>query len=352
MSNDQAPARLPRVFGWLADIQGCGYWRIMIPLAELQRRGIADTAYNLRMHSEFCDGSHPDNLKVRGDGDPIIMIGQRLCEPTPSATWRKFADHPRFRLVLDLDDDLLNIDPANRLAHQAFSDPDRRRHLIENMAIAHLVTVSTEPLAEQVSRYNPNVAVVPNFIDAAALTYPRPSFAGPAVGWAGSSTHAADFDAARPALRRFYRDNPRVWWSSFGHNYGLTTGATRLRHARWQDIVNSPNRYYENFTWDIGIAPLADTLFNASKSHLKALEYASMGIPAVASNLAPYRDIVVDGVTGFLASKPGQWADALTLLARDEDLRRTMGEAARRWAAEWTIQGNIGRWVEVLSTLT
>lgn len=350
MSGAETP-RLPRVFGWLADIQGCGYWRMMIPLAEMQRRGIADTAYNLRMHSEFCEGSHAGDLKVRGDGDPIIMIGQRLCEPTPSATWRKFAEHPRFRLVLDLDDDLLNIDPENRVAHHAFSDPDRRRRLIENMAIAHLVTVSTEPLAEQVRRYNPNVAVIPNFIDAAALAYPRPDFDGPAVGWAGSSTHHGDFDAARPALRRFYRAHPRVWWSSFGHNYGLTTGATRMRHSRWRDIVESPNRYYEAFTWDVGIAPLADTLFNASKSHLKVLEYASMGIPAVASDLAPYRDIVTDGVTGFLASKPGQWADALALLARDEDTRRAMGEAARRRAAELTIQGNIGRWVDALATL-
>jgi glycosyltransferase involved in cell wall biosynthesis len=303
------------------------------------------------MHSEFCAGSSIDNLQVRGDGDPIIMIGQRLCEPTPSATWRKFADHPRFRLVMDLDDDLLNVDPENRAAHQAFSDPDRRRRLIENLSTSHLVTVSTEPLAEQVRRYNPNVVVIPNYVDAAALTYPRPDFAGPAVGWAGSSTHHGDFDAVRPALRRFYRAHPQVWWSSFGHNYGLTTGAVRLRHARWRDIVESPNRYYECFTWDIGVAPLADTLFNASKSHLKALEYASMGIPAVASDLAPYRDIVVDGVTGFLASTPRQWADALALLARDEDVRRTMGEAARRRAAEMTIQGNIGRWVEALASL-
>jgi hypothetical protein len=42
--------------------------------------------------------------------------------------------------------------------------------------------------------------------------------------------------------------------------------------------------------WCAGLAPLADEPFNAMKSDLKLLEYAALGLPAVASPVGPYRD--------------------------------------------------------------
>jgi glycosyltransferase involved in cell wall biosynthesis len=100
-------------------------------------------------------------------------------------------------------------------------------------------------------------------------------------------------------------------------------------------------------TFDIGLAPLVDNRFNRSKSFIKILEYAALGVPFIASPVGPYADHVVDGVTGFLASTPDEWAERLDQLIRSPWLRMKIGGAARDWAAEWTTDRWIGKWEEL-----
>jgi glycosyltransferase involved in cell wall biosynthesis len=96
--------------------------------------------------------------------------------------------------------------------------------------------------------------------------------------------------------------------------------------------------------FDIGIAPLKDTEFNESKSYIKALEYAAVGIPCVVSKVGPYRDFVEHGVTGFHAEKPGDWKKYVGELVHNVELRTMMGKSARLKAWDYTIQGNIHLW--------
>jgi glycosyltransferase involved in cell wall biosynthesis len=344
---------LPRVFGWLADTQGCGYYRVMLPLCELARRRAADTAFDGRMFADYATGSRPGEIRVDHDGEPAVIIGQRVAQAVPSETWQLLAKADRFRLVYDIDDDLFRVDPANERAYAYFGRPDVRRRLAENLAAAHMVTVSTEPLAVQMRQYSDNVVVIGNYLDAAVLKYPRPERDGIlTVGWGGSSTHGADFAAVAPHLRSFFKRRPAVRWHSFGHDYGPLTGATRRRFTRWRDIVEDQAAYCASMRWDIGVAPLADTVFNASKSDLRVREYCAAGIPAVYSRVGPYAAAVDDGVTGFLASTRKEWLAALDALAGDEGLRERMGKAAREAAAEYTIQGHGGQlWLDALGSL-
>jgi glycosyltransferase involved in cell wall biosynthesis len=143
-----------------------------------------------------------------------------------------------------------------------------------------------------------------------------------------------------------------VRWHSFGHDYGPMTGATRRRFTKWRDIVEDQAAYCASMRWDIGIAPLADTPFNACKSDLKAREYMAAGIPAVYSRVAPYAATIRHGETGFLASTRKEWLEALDALADDPGLRERMGKAAREQAADFTIQGaGGGLWLDALNRL-
>ena len=60
------------------------------------------------------------------------------------------------------------------------------------------------------------------------------------------------------------------------------------------------------------------------------------GRPVVASDLGGLRDLVVEGETGYLVRPRDVPAlrGALALLLADRDLRRRLGEAGRRRAAE------------------
>jgi glycosyltransferase involved in cell wall biosynthesis len=81
---------------------------------------------------------------------------------------------------------------------------------------------------------------------------------------------------------------------------------------------------------DIGINWLPDDDWSRGKCGLRVLQYMAAGLPVVANPVGMNREMVVDGRTGFLASTPGQWADAVARLAADPALRRRMGAEGRR----------------------
>ena len=53
------------------------------------------------------------------------------------------------------------------------------------------------------------------------------------------------------------------------------------------------------------------------------------GLPVIASPVGVNADIVEHGFNGFLATTPGEWADAIRTLAADPALRARMGAAGR-----------------------
>jgi hypothetical protein len=90
---------------------------------------------------------------------------------------------------------------------------------------------------------------------------------------------------------------------------------------------------------DIGISWLVDDLWSLGKCGLKVLQYMAAGLPVVANPVGIHRCFVVDGLTGFLAETPAEWARAITRLAADPALRNRMGAAARqRVTDEYSVQ--------------
>jgi len=105
--------------------------------------------------------------------------------------------------------------------------------------------------------------------------------------------------------------------------------------------------YYRAIDFDIGVAPLAPIVFNRSKSHIKALEYAALSIPTVATDIEPYRDFIVHGETGFLVKHDHEWGRYLRILKEDDVLRKEMGAKAKDRASEFTIQRRWKNWERV-----
>jgi len=60
------------------------------------------------------------------------------------------------------------------------------------------------------------------------------------------------------------------------------------------------------------------------------IEASALGVPIAAMDTGGTRDIIEPGVTGLLSSSPEGLAEDVRVLRRDEALRRTLGEAARR----------------------
>ncbi len=242
------------------------------------------------------------------------------------------------KLVYETDDDMMRVAPSG-LPH--LYDERMRDTVRQCIRLADMVTVSTPYLAEQTEPLNDNVVVLENHINAELITESErwqrelPEDRPLTVGWQGGTSHLMDMvDVAAP-LREVLEAHPDVVMHFAGFDYSPLVKRECV-WSTWQENVWDHYRVTSQF--DIALAPLADHVFNYSKSHLKALEAAAMGQPIVASDLLPYRDFVVDGVTGFLVSTPEQWKARLTDLIHDADMRREMGAKAREVARQWTIQ--------------
>jgi glycosyltransferase involved in cell wall biosynthesis len=160
----------------------------------------------------------------------------------------------------------------------------------------------------------------------------------------GTATHDADFALVEPALARLHQAFPgRI-------SFELIGVSTRRDLPEWihrVPLAISSNLSYPGFvdwmarqpSWDIGIAPLADTPFNRGKSAIKAMDYGALGLAVAASDVAAYGDTLTDGVTGLLVTNTeAAWVDALSRLVRDPALRLGLARGGRAaWAERWTL---------------
>lgn len=333
------------VFGWLADRMGCGSIRMMQPLDALENATGVTVKYD-------------EKMKTKGFM-PKVLVGQRVCKDAPTNLWQTLANYPgqRPKLVYELDDDLWNIDPSNYAAYEWFMNGYDRKantyhdvhaNIAMNIAVADRVTVTTEALAEQCRKYNDNVMVVPNRIPSWVLDWERPKRDKLTIGWMGSHTHFMDWEQAGSHVARFLKRNPEISFHLMGGQYGewFKLPEEQITYTDW---ITGVDNVWRAIDFDIALAPLRPHVFNQSKSNLKALEAAALGIPIVASDCGPYPGFVEHGKTGFLVKRDHEWGKYLRELVNDEAMRNEMGAAAKEKARNWTLEGNIGEWEEALT---
>lgn len=304
------------------------FYRVKLPLDELGRHGW-DVHYRA--------GRPPPEA-----GMVKLIVGERLDRPDVMGEWRRLRE--KHRLIYELDDDVWHVHPTNTGAYHTYGVHSVQDAVETCATMSDMVTVSTEPLAEMVALKTPqrNIRVIKNCIPEMVLSIERPRREHLTIGWTGGGSHTMDLlEVARPVRHVMDEDRSlrlHILGTDFRSTFGL---AVMARHTPFQ---SDPFDYYPLIDFDIGLAPIVPSIFNASKSYLKPLEYAALGIPCVATDFGPYREFVIDGVTGFLARKEKQWRDRIRELVADADLRESMGAKARELAAQHTIEGNWWRW--------
>lgn len=319
-----------KILGWANDHGGCGNYRVGMPMWALGQLGHDTLAFTV--------------LNIDVDDSVDILVGQLISGPERTAQWQELVHRPNrsYAAVYEIDDDVWNL----TLTHPSRTqfEGDVGESVKDNIRIADAVTVTNDHLAELVSQYNPNVYVLANCIDQAQVRRQRIRSERLTIGWSGGSGHGKDFDSVKNDLRTFFRRNPEVDTHFVGVNHGVEIGRPQTRFTEWSKNLTE---YLDNLDFDIGIAPLAYHAFNRSKSDLRFLEYASLGIPIAASDFGPYSLSIDHGVTGFLVRYPHEWSKYLRQLVADDELRLQVGRNAHEWAQTRTIQGNIWRWEEV-----
>ncbi len=95
--------------------------------------------------------------------------------------------------------------------------------------------------------------------------------------------------------------------------------------------VSRNELYAQLYRADINLVPLEiGNPFCESKSAIKFTEASIVGVPSVAARNRTFSEAILDGVDGFLADNPAEWMEKLEKLIGDENLRKEMGEKARK----------------------
>ena len=322
-----------KILAMPADKTGCAYFRMALPLNALKLAG---------GHTLATGGVYD----VRNFD---IMVGQRVCRPEVSEEWQRLAAHKSrdYRMVFELDDDLWHIDPLNTMAYEYFHRGKLNR-MAENIRVSDLVTVSTEVLADWVYQWNTNVIVLPNMIDGAMLHHQPVRPTAFVAGFGGSASHSVDWKFCGKGISRFLRQNKDAWLMFVGSEFSEYISKDvwpQLVFSQWAETVQS---YYRKMKFTVGVAPLAPSLFNQSKSDLRILECSALGIPMVASDYEPYlpwKDAVL------FAHNEADWARQLRAMKNDPDMRTELAAKGKAIAATRTINGHWQDWEDAYQSV-
>lgn len=316
-------------------------------------------ALTQRGHKVAIDGTMPKWVQ---EGGCDVVVAQRTCNIGASNRWKELARSGKSKLVFEIDDDLWNIDRSNKTALQfyddelrmqqsAFLDAGNQRRLIENITVADVVTVTTEPLADLVSQWNPNVHILPNCIPAWMLDQPMPQQQTERVtiGWGGSPSHTRDFgELAKPLKRVLQRFGDSTEFHCMGPDYTdrVTSLKGRTRHTGW---FNGVEDYLKAIDFQIGVVPLRPSTFTDAKSDLKLLELSALGIPTIVSPTGPYARAIASGAPARTAGDHKAWERELVDLIQSPADRETLGKEAREWAATRVIDQHAHHWEDAYS---
>jgi glycosyltransferase involved in cell wall biosynthesis len=234
---------------------------------------------------------------------------------------------PRFAgpLVYDYDDAMFLPQREGRGLLRRLEDLDGPRRLME---ASDVVLAGNAFLADYARRHARRVVLLPTCIDTERFA-PRPVAAGaparPVVGWIGSHSTTKYLHSLSRVLEAAATRAPfRLY--VVGAASPVRAAGLDLHHTDW-----SLAREAEDFArCDVGIYPLWRDEWSEGKCGFKAIEFMACGVPVVAAAVGANRDIITDGVDGFLASTDDEWVEKLARLVRDPELRRRMGASARR----------------------
>jgi glycosyltransferase involved in cell wall biosynthesis len=217
--------------------------------------------------------------------------------------------------------------------------------------IAQETIVGSRYLASYCQQFTSAITVLPTVVSK-ELWQPKPcrlqgDFYNdpPIIGWIGTHGTAVYLDMVLPVLSRLAKE---------GHQFRFRVrGASRDLKAEGVTIENLPWRKeheVDDFAEiDIGIAPMFDDEWAKGKCGFKNLQYMSVGVPMVATNVGGAEEFLKHNHNAWLAYSEQDWYEGLRRLLTDQELRRQFSQNGRSLMEQQFCTEVVGPcWVDVI----
>jgi L-malate glycosyltransferase len=254
-------------------------------------------------------------------------------------------------LVYDVEDNILveqqlgKTENPNPIA-SLFKGPGKARYLIRHAD--HVITSS--PFLndfclainkQKACTYISSSIDTDRFQPATAYSNDKPVV----IGWTGTFSSKIYLDLLQNVFKRLTEIVPFKLKVIGNFEYALD--GIDLEVIQW----TAEHEVRDLQSFDIGVYPLPIDDWVLGKSGLKAIQYMAFALPCVATEVGTTPMLIRDGENGLLVQSEDEWVEALEKLVRDPDLRRRLGQAARKDAvAKYSLDAIAGQYRTILQS--
>ena len=268
---------------------------------------------------------HIKNIK---DFDLVVIYREAL--PFKSTFFENYIAKKKIPMVYDFDDAIWVKDVSEVNKKISFFKDEKKIEKI--LPLCKYVTCGNEYLANFALKFNSNVVIIPSTVDTDIYKpIKKNNINSPVkIGWVGSHTTIKHFELISDVyLELKSKYNNKVEFIVIGdENY--KNEKLNLQGKKWEN--DKEVQLFNSF--DIGVMPLPNNDWTKGKCGMKGLLYMSVGLPTVMSNVGMNKDIINDGINGFLPTGNKEWIDVLSKLIEDKELRKKIGDKGRETVLE------------------
>lgn len=303
-----------------ADAMGCGHHRITRPVEILAKAGYISGRCDMMLFSD-------ERLKIL---EPDVIVWQRQVEDAQIEAIRQSREmSPKSFQVYELDDCMSAVPDWS--PHKAYITHGVDARIAKAVALCDAVTVSTRELAahmRSICAPGTDIRVAPNMLAREEVArveeiraMKKPGRGKLRIGWGGGHSHKGDLDLLVPAMRELHN---RVEFVFLGYKPECEVPVEFHQGVPPSDFLS----VLAGLELDLIVAPLVDCMFNQCKSNLRLIEAGAIGVPVIASPVAPY---LTETPPVVYADDAQDWTTKLTEFAEHPEKFRHRGEELNRW---------------------
>jgi glycosyltransferase involved in cell wall biosynthesis len=352
----------PNVFCFNSSYTGCNYPRIYLPACH--------------------NGFRTDKPEYRGERMGVKSASQE-CKWADVVVFHRPETKEFYNLTLLLkkngkkividNDDTFKLDDIHPLANfnadATVSTLAIRDEMMDKMIrLADLVTTTTEFLANEYRKINPNVVVLPNCVDPDDWGEPIRNENGKVrIGIVGSAAIEYDYLHVKEVIRTLSkRKDVEIVMFGLGDkehrkNNPIVTKVFSEEYKFWDSIKMEQVAWCEAWKYqeklrqlrlDLMLIPRKNNYFNRCKSNIKFLEASMLKIPVIAQSFdgGPYEEITSD--IGVLIKDDKDWMKEIERLINNKSLRRKIGKNAHKYVLKnYDINKKYNLWADAYAKL-
>lgn len=247
------------------------------------------------------------------------------------------------KIIFDLDDAIWipNSSSSNKMIER-FKNWNQAQSLAQ---LSGTISGGNEYLCQWGKQYSPKTICIPTTVDTENVHNQVQCLQSSklCIGWTGTHSTLKYLNPILPVIQNILENYKHVEFAVICDSKPdfLT------ENMRW--IPWDKNREIEDLMiFHIGLMPLEEDLWAQGKCGFKAIQYMSLGIPAIVSPVGVNVEIVDHGINGLVCKTQEEWKNALVTLIENEEQCIAFGSKARPKIEEnYSVKAIKNKWLSM-----